>query len=260
MLHRRISLAITLSLAVLGSLLGVACGASTGGSSSSGAPVTINVFAASSLTDAFTKLGAQFTLSHPGVKVVFNFAGSQSLVAQMEQGAPADVFASADAATMDKVKDLVRTPRTFAANKLEIVVPIGNPQHISGLADLARADLKVVLAAAQVPAGKYAAEVLAAQHVTVKPVSLEDSVKGVVTKISLGEADAGIAYVTDVTAAEAQVDGVRIPDAENVIATYPVAAVKASEHQAEAQAFIDLVASAQGQQVLHGYGFLPAQK
>jgi molybdate transport system substrate-binding protein len=257
--RRRISLAVILLVAGLGSLL-TACGGSAGGSSGSAATVTINVFAASSLTDAFTKLGAQFTSSHPGVKVVFNFAGSQSLVAQIEQGAPADVLASADGATMDKVKDLVGDVQTFAANKLEIVVPLGDPQHIRGLADLARGDVKVVLAASQVPAGKYAAQVLAAQHVTVKPVSLEDSVKGVVTKISLGEADAGIAYVTDVAAAKGQVDGVKIPDSQNVIATYPIAAVKASEHQTQAQAFIDLVVSSQGQQLLHGYGFLPAQK
>jgi molybdate transport system substrate-binding protein len=257
--RRRISLAVILLVAGLGSLL-TACGGSAGGSSGSAATVTINVFAASSLTDAFTKLGAQFTSSHPGVKVVFNFAGSQSLVAQIEQGAPADVLASADGATMDKVKDLVGDVQTFAANKLEIVVPLGDPQHIRGLADLARGDVKVVLAASQVPAGKYAAQVLAAQHVTVKPVSLEDSVKGVVTKISLGEADAGIAYVTDVAAAKGQVDGVKIPDSQNVIATYPIAAVKASEHQTQAQAFIDLVVSSQGQQFLHGYGFLPAQK
>jgi molybdate transport system substrate-binding protein len=260
MFRRRISLALILLVAVPGSLLAASCGGSAGGSTGTGSSVKINVFAASSLTDAFTKLGARFTQSHPGVKVVFNFAGSQSLVAQIQQGAPADVFASADAATMDKVKDLVGAPRVFAGNKLEIVVPVGNPQHISGLADLARGDLKVVLAAAEVPAGKYAAEVLAAQHVTVKPVSLEDSVKGVVTKISLGEADAGIAYVTDVSAAEGQVDGVQIPDAQNVIAIYPIAAVKASEHKAEAQAFIDLVASSQGQRLLRGYGFLPAQK
>jgi molybdate transport system substrate-binding protein len=260
MLCRRNSLAVILLLVVLGLGLAASCGGSAGGSSSSGSPVTINVFAASSLTDAFTKLGAQFTQSHPGVKVVFSFAGSQSLVAQIQQGAPADVFASADVANMGKLKGLMGVTRTFAANKLEIVVPIGNPQHITGLVDLARGDLKVVLAAAEVPAGKYAAEVLAGEHVIVKPVSLEDSVKGVVTKISLGEADAGIAYVTDVTAARGQVDGVPIPDAQNVIAAYPVAAVKASEHQAEAQAFIDLVTSARGQRLLHGYGFLSAQQ
>ena len=260
MLRRRICLATILLAAALVSVQAASCGGSTGGSSSSGSSVTINVFAASSLTGAFTKLGAQFTRSHPGVKVVFSFAGSQSLVAQLQQGAPVDVFASADGTTMDKVRDLVGAPQTFAANKLEIVVPIGNPQHIVGLAGLARGDLKVVLAAAEVPAGKYAAQVLAAQHVTVKPVSLEDSVKGVVTKISLGEADAGIAYVTDVAAAKGQVDGVKIPDAQNVVATYPIAAVKASEHPTEAQAFIDLVVSSQGQQLLHGYGFLPVKK
>lgn len=257
MLHRRIRLAVALVCVVAGaSLLAAACGSPSG----AGSKVTINVFAASSLTDAFTKLGEHFSTSHPGVKVVFNFAGSQSLVAQLQQGAPADVFASADAANMDKVASLVDAPRTFAGNKLEIVVPVGNPQHIGALADLGREGLKVVLAAAEVPAGKYAAQVLAAQHVSVEPVSLEDSVKGVVTKIALGEADAGIAYVTDVAAAKGQVDGVQIPDAQNVLAAYPIAVVKASGHSAESQAFVDLVASSAGWQVLGSDGFLPPPK
>jgi molybdate transport system substrate-binding protein len=158
---------------------------------------------------------------------------------------------------MDKVKDLVGTPQNFASNLLAIVVEKGNPNGVKGLDDLASPDLKVVLAAEEVPAGKYAKQVLDQAGVTVKPVSQEDNVKAVVTKVSLGEADAGIVYVTDVTAGGDKVEGVDIPKVQNVTATYPIATVKASKDQAGAQAFMDLVLSAEGQQVLKEYGFLP---
>jgi molybdate transport system substrate-binding protein len=137
------------------------------------------------------------------------------------------------------------------------VVEKGNPKGVKGLDDLARPDLKVVLAAPDVPAGKYAAEILGKAGVAVKPVSQEDNVKAVVTKVSLGEADAGIVYVTDITAGGAKVEGVDIPREQNVLATYPIATVKASRAPDEAQAFMDLVLSAEGQQVLKQYGFLP---
>ena len=217
----------------------------------------ITVFAAASLTGAFTELGERFTAANGGAKVTFNFAGSQALATQLQQGAPADVFASADLANMDKVKDLVATPRNFASNRLAIVVERGNPKGIRTLGDLAAGDLKVVLAAPEVPAGKYAAEILGKAGVTVKPVSEEDNVKAVVTKVSLGEADAGIVYVTDVTAGGDKVEGVEIPEDQNVLATYPIATVKASKAADQAQAFMDLVLSAEGQQVLKQYGFLP---
>jgi molybdate transport system substrate-binding protein len=158
---------------------------------------------------------------------------------------------------MDKVKDLVNTPQNFASNLLAIVVEKGNPKDVKGLEDLAKPDLKVVLAAPEVPAGKYAAESLAKAGVTVKPVSEEDNVKAVVNKVSLGEADAGIVYVTDVTAGGDKVEGVDIPEEQNVVATYPIATVKASKAPDKAQAFMDLVRSAEGQQVLKEYGFLP---
>ena len=159
---------------------------------------------------------------------------------------------------MDKVKDLVGTPQNFASNQLQIVVEKGNPKDVQSLEDLAGSDLKVVLAAPDVPAGKYAAEALGKAGVTVKPVSEEDNVKAVVTKVSLGEADAGIVYVTDVTAGGDKVEGVEIPEELNVLATYPIATVKASTAPDQAQAFMDLVLSAEGQQVLEEYGFLPA--
>jgi molybdate transport system substrate-binding protein len=158
---------------------------------------------------------------------------------------------------MDKVKDLVGTPQNFASNLLAIVVEKGNPKGVKTLDDLASPDLKVVLAAEEVPAGKYAKQILDKAGVSAQPVSQEDNVKAVVTKVSLGEADAGIVYVTDVTAGGDKVEGVDIPKAQNVTATYPIATVKASKDQEGASAFMDLVLSAEGQQVLKEYGFLP---
>jgi len=241
-------------------LLAAACGgnnSSSGGSSGSGSSAEIKVFAAASLTAAFNKIGQDYTAANPNTKVTFNFAGSQALATQIQQSAPADVFASADTTNMGKVASLVGAPQNFASNLLRIVVAKGNPKAIKGLSGLSNPDLKVVLAAPEVPAGRYAQQALAAQHVTVKPVSLEDNVKAVVTKVSLGEADAGIVYVTDVTAGGGKVEGVDIPNDQNVPATYPIATVKASTHQSQAQAFVDMVRSDQGQQVLSSFGFLP---
>jgi molybdate transport system substrate-binding protein len=189
--------------------------------------------------------------------VSFNFAGSQALATQIQQGAPADVFASADVPNMDKVRDPVGDPQVFAGNLLQILVEKGNPNGVKGLDDLAGSDLKVVLAAEEVPAGKYAKQILDRAGVSVRPVSREDNVKAVVTKVSLGEADAGIVYVTDVTAGGDKVEGVDIPEEQNVVATYPIATVKASKAQDKAQAFMDLVRSDLGQQVLENHGFLP---
>ena len=254
MLRTRVRLAAMLAMAAL---VLAGCGGDDEPSGGSPAvPAELTVFAAASLTAAFTEIGEQFTNSN-GTKVVFNFAGSQALATQIQQAAPADVFASADIANMDKVTDLVGTPRNFASNQLQIVVENGNPRNVQGLDDLANPDLKVVLAAPDVPAGRYAAESLAKAGVTVKPVSEEDNVKAVVTKVSLGEADAGIVYVTDVTAGGDKVQGVAIPEELNVLATYPIATVKASKAQDQAQAFMDQVLGAEGQQVLKQYGFLP---
>ena len=255
MLRSRIRLAAVLGVAALAL---AACGGGdepSGGSS--GSSNEIKVFAAASLTAAFTELGQQYTSANGGTKVTFNFAGSQALATQIQQSAPADVFASADLANMDKVKDLVGTPKSFASNLLAIVVEKGNPKGVKGLDDLGDGGLKVVLAAEEVPAGKYAKQLLDKAGVSVTPVSQEDNVKAVVTKVSLGEADAGIVYVTDVSAGGDKVEGVDIPETENVTATYPIATVKASTAQDKAQAFMDLVLSAQGQQVLERFGFLP---
>jgi molybdate transport system substrate-binding protein len=253
MVRSRIRLAVILLVVAV---VAAGCGGNDD-TSGAGSPTEIKVFAAASLTAAFNKLGEQYTAANSGTKVTFNFAGSQALATQIQQGAPADVFASADVPNMDKVKDLVDTPQNFASNLLQIVVEKGNPKGVKTLEDLANPDLKVVLAAPEVPAGKYAKQMLDKAGVTVKPVSQEDNVKAVVTKVSLGEADAGIVYTTDVTAGGDKIQGVDIPKDQNVTATYPIAMVKASKQQQQAQAFVDLVRSPSGQQVLESFGFLP---
>ena len=257
MLRSRIRVAAALAVAAL---VLAACGGSDDNTSSGGSsasPAEIKVFAAASLTAAFTKIGEDFTAANGGTKVTLNFAGSQALATQIQQAAPADVFASADITNMDKVKDLVGPPQIFASNQLQIVVEKGNPKGVKGLDDLANPDLKVVLAAPDVPVGKYSQQALEKAGVTVKPVSQEQDVKAVVSKVLLGEADAGIVYTTDVTAGGDKVEGVDIPEDQNVVATYPIATVKASKAPDQAQAFMDYVLSDQGQQVLKSYGFGP---
>src|SRR5260221_1281491 len=225
--------------------------AACGSTSSSATPLSgsVSVFAAASLTAAFNALGTDFQGANAGVTMKFNFAGTPTLVTQIEQGAPADVFASADTANMDKLKGdsfTAGTPQVFTRNKLEIVVAPGNPKGITGLADLAKPGVIYITEAPTVPAGKYALQALKMAGVTVTPKSLEIDVKSVVSKIELGEADAGILYTTDVTAAGNKVSGVSIPDADNVIATYPIVAVEATTNAAAADAFIASVLSAAG--------------
>jgi molybdate transport system substrate-binding protein len=243
---------------VVGGALATACG---GGPAVTGLSGTTSVFAAASLTDSFKALGTSFQAAHPGVTVQFNFAGTPTLLTQIEQGASADVFASADATNMDKLKGdgfTVGTPQVFAHNKLEMVVAAGNPKGITGLADLANPGVIYITAAATVPAGKYALQILAKAGVTLSPKSLEADVKSVVSKIELGEADAGIVYTTYVKAAGSKVQGVPIPDAVNVVATYPMVAVKGTKNADLANAFISYVMSADGQATLQSFGFLPA--
>ena len=212
--------------------------------------VRLTVFAASSLTNAFSAEAAAFA-QKTGDQTTFSFAGSQELVAQLQQGAPADVVATADLQTMAKVPG-ASAARVFARNRLVIVTGAGNPKHVTGLADLARSDVVVVLAAAKVPAGRYAAQALAKANVVVHAKSLEDNVRGVLTKVQLGEADAGIVYASDAKSAAKNVTTIRIPDSP--IASYPALAV----HPA-GQAFIDFLLSPQGQAILARYGFLPPQ-
>lgn len=230
------------------------CGGNGGGSRGD---QSITVFAASSLTDAFTEMGRAFATANPGVDVEFNFAASSELAGQIAEGAPADVFASADTANMDKLaadEAPSTEPAIFATNRLAIAVAPGNPLGIESLADLARSDTTVVLCAEQVPCGRLAREVLNAADVDVTPRSLEENVKAVVTKIALGEADAGIVYVTDVLAASADLEGVSIPEDGNVVSELPIAAIDGG---ATAAAFVDFVIGPEGGVILERYGFGP---
>ncbi len=214
-------------------------------------PRTLTVFAAASLNKAFTELGRVFEDANPAIRVRFSFAGSQTLVAQVREGAPASVLATADVATMESVKEqLDGDPVVFAMNQLAIVTAAGNPLSIRGLPDLARPDLKVVLAGPTVPVGKASAKALTKAGVTVQPVSLEDAVTGVVTKVRLGEADAGIAYVTDL--AGNGVGGIPVPDSTTSLA---IASIKGAPSAADAALFIAFVRSTAGREVLTSAGF-----
>lgn len=237
--------------------IAAACGSADRGGSDEG-PTTITVFAAASLKETFTEIGREFAAQHDGVEVTFSFAGSSDLVAQLQQGAPADVFASADLENMDKAAadDLVvGSPTIFATNTLQIATPAGNPAEIDGIGDLANADVKVVFCAAEVPCGAAAAGVEKAAGIDIKPVSEEQSVTDVLGKVISGEADAGLVYVTDVAAAGTKVTGIALPESVRVVNTYPIAALTDSDERDTAEAFIDFVAGVDGQAILAAAGF-----
>lgn len=237
--------------------------------------VTLNVFAAASLTNAFGEIGDQFSADHPEVEVVFNFAGSNQLATQISEGAPADLFASANQTQMRNAIDTGRivsgTQQVFARNRLVVVTPEDNPAGLETLADLAKPGIKLVLAAKEVPVGQYALDFLdkAAgddsfgpeyrEAVLANVVSYEENVRSVLTKVALGEADAGIVYTSD-TAADAggEVLQIDIPDELNTIALYPIAVLNDSPQAEMAQAFVDAVLSPEGQQMLEKYGFIAA--
>jgi molybdate transport system substrate-binding protein len=221
----------------------------------------LTVFAAASLTEPFTDLQTALEASDPSLHLTYSFGGSGALAAQVQQGAPADVIATADDATMQTLRDagLVEQPTRFARNQLEILVAPGNPRRVRGLADLARSDLKVVLGDASVPVGRYAKQVLGGAGVTVHPVSLEADVKSAVAKVTSGEADAAIVYATDVAAAGARATGVTIPRGQNVIADYPIAIVAGTKHHEAAAAFVDDVVGGRGQRALRVHGFEAAE-
>ena len=219
----------------------------------------ITVAAASSLTEAFGQVGEDFESEYPNTTVTFNFGSSSTLEAQLAEGAPGDVFASADTATMDALDhaDQVRgRPVIFARNRLEIAVEPGNPARIKTLADTVEPGVLLVLCAPEVPCGKYALEAYRRAGVEVPPVPTGLTAKDTLSKVALGEADAAVVYVTDLQAAKGDVAGVRIRARDNVVARYPIAVVEATENAAAAKAFVKYMTSTPGQSTLRKFGFL----
>jgi molybdate transport system substrate-binding protein len=222
---------------------------------------TVTVSAAASLTEAFTKMGADFQKVHKGTTVSFNFAASSTLVQQIQGGAPADVFASADGANMQKLVSggqVTTDPVDFAANFLTIVVKPGNPKHVKSLADLPNLGV-VSLCASTVPCGKYAAQALTQDGVTIPPekVTLGADVKATLAAVATGDADAAIVYVTDAKSAGRTVQAVKIPASLNVLAVYPIARLASTQNASLANGWVKYVTSAAGQKTLQSFGFLP---
>lgn len=257
----RVTGSVAVATAALMALAGCASGDSGGQGGDSGqaaAPRTLNVFAAASLKDTFTAIEKQFEQANPGTDVKLTFAGSSDLATQINQGAPADVFASADDKNMAKVTQAGLNqgePARFATNVLQIAVAPNNPKKVASLADLAKPDLKTVVCAPPVPCGSAAQKVEQAAGVTIKPVSEEQDVKSVLSKVSSGNADAGLVYVTDVTAAKGQVQGVNVPDASKAVNNYPIVALKDSKNQDLAAKWVQAVTGPSGRQVLKAAGF-----
>lgn len=219
---------------------------------------TVTVLAAASLTDTFDALATSFESEYPGVDVVLGYGGSSALATQITEGAPADVFAAANESTMQVVVDAgdAQTPVVFATNTLELVVPAGNPARVTGLADLGNADLAIALCDPAVPCGSAAQALLASAGVTAQPDTLEQDVKAVLTKIELGEADAGLVYLTDVVAAGGAVEGIEVPEASDVVNRYPIAALSAAPNPVAARTWVDFVLSEAGQRALADAGFV----
>lgn len=235
----------------------VACAGNDDQSDETAVEATITVFAAASLTDAFTELATDFEADNPGVTVELNLAASSALREQILAGAPADVYAAANTSNMDQVADggaVEETPQVFVSNALEIAVPAGNPAGVSGLADFEREELLIGLCAEEVPCGQFGREALAAAGVAPAPDTNEPDVRSLLTKVTEGELDAGIVYRTDVLA-EDGVEGIVVPDDQNVVADYPIAALADTDEPAGAAEFIEFVLGADGQDILTAYGF-----
>ncbi len=263
-LHR---IAVAAALAVALAACSSSSKTSTSKTSASGAPSTtaaapitgaLTVSAAASLTAAFNAAKTSLVGANSGLMLTYNFGGSNTLVTQIQQGAPADVFASADQKNMDKLvtAGLVDTPVVFAKNKLEIAVAPGNPKKITGLPDLAKPGVSVVLESPGVPAGGYTRQVEAKLGITITPKSLEPDVTTSVTQVANGEVDATVVYVTDVHAAGLKVTGVNIPDANQPAIVYPIAVVKATKNASSAQAFLRSAVTGTVQQSLETQGFI----
>jgi molybdate transport system substrate-binding protein len=263
------AVALLVAALVLTGCSGSAADTATGSSSpeeSGEVTGTLTVFAAASLTDVFTELGDQLMAEHPGLDVRFSFAGSSALATQITQGAPADVFASADEVQMAKAEEagLVEDPEVFASNPLMLVVPADNPLGfalpggggIPGLAEILDRDVTMAVCAPEVPCGAAAAKVLEAAGMSAYPDTYEEDVRAVLTKVELGEVDAGLVYVSDVHAAGDKVLAFGFSESFQAINEYPIAALTDAPNPAAAQAFVDLVLSDPGQQVLRDAGFL----
>lgn len=221
--------------------------------SSTNATNSVRVFAAATLTTAFTEIGEAFTAANPGFSVTLNTAGSFTLSNQIAEGAPADVFAAADPAAMELVT--VSQVSVFATGRAAIIVQAGNPLGITGVADLADPDVVVAACAPTAACGRLLGDIAQRAEVVLTPRSLEDTVRGVVTKVTLGEADAGIVFATDVIAAGPRAWGVDLPDDVNVVVRYPIAVLGDAPNSPGAQAFVDFVLSANGQAILASHGF-----
>ncbi|MFE4081765.1 molybdate ABC transporter substrate-binding protein [Paenarthrobacter sp. YIM B13468] len=222
---------------------------------------TITIFAAASLKATFTQLAQDFEAKNPGTTVNLSFAGSSDLATQITQGAPADVFASADNKNMTKLADaklLDGTAQNFATNVLEIAVPPSSPASISSFADLSKPGVKVVVCASQVPCGAATETIEKASGTTLAPVSEESSVSDVLGKVVSQEADAGLVYVTDIKGAGSKVKGIPFPESAKAVNTYPIATVGSSKNKELARAFIAMVAGSEGQKVLSDAGFGPS--
>ncbi|MEU7551824.1 molybdate ABC transporter substrate-binding protein [Streptomyces sp. NPDC044571] len=261
--NRRRAAAATLTAALLVPAL-AACGsddtkadaAAPSASPSAGTrAANLTVLAASSLTDVFKTAGAAYEKAHPGTKITFSFAGSQELAAQVKQGAPADALVTADTKTMDALGVETNGASVIAKNRLVIATGKGNPFKVAGLKDLANTKIKVVLAAPEVPVGRYGKQILDAQKIEVKPVSQEPNVRAVLSKVELGEADAGLVYKTDSAKSADKVATVEIPDDQNAVASYPAATLKQSKDAEAAAAFVAWLSTPEAQKILQDAGF-----
>jgi molybdate transport system substrate-binding protein len=252
---------VRVGIAMVATILVGACGTSdhrSSGPTSAGLTGTVTVFAAASLTESFNQIGKDFEAANPGVKMTFNYGGSSMLATQINQGAPADVFAAASPATMKTVTDAGNgdgTPTVFVRNQLVIAVPKGNPKNILGLADLTRSGIKVALCAVEVPCGAAAKKALDAANVALKPVTLEQDVKAALSKVKLGEVDAALVYRTDARAASSDVDGIEFPESAGAINDCPIVVLKNATNKPGAQAFVAYVLSDKGTAVLIAAGF-----
>jgi len=250
------------SAAAVVTLAVAACGSGSGETSGTGdaaaASQTLTVFAAASLKSTFTTMGQRFEASHAGTTVTFNFAGSSDLVTQLQQGAPADVFASADTTNMDKATEddlVVGAPVIFAANTLAIAVPPDNPAEVMSFQDLTKPTVRLVVCAPAVPCGSATKKIATATGVSLQPVSEESAVTDVLNKVQTGEADAGLVYVTDVKSAGDKVRGISFPEAQQAENHYPIARLTSSDNSELAAEFTELVTGPEGQQVLADAGF-----